>query len=119
MKPQLICLLFVLLTSCQLLPKETKVTVEDAADQSQYSAALNKNIYYPLEAYEQQIEGEVRVEIILNSQGWAVGTNVVQSSGNIYLDTAAIRTVLATKFPGSKDQPEPVKFNSPFRSRIS
>ena len=56
---------------------------------------LSKHLFYPAEAVEQGIEGEVRLIVKLSADGLVENVSVAASSGHPVLDHAAIRAAYA------------------------
>jgi len=54
---------------------------------------LYGNRYYPEEAKQQQLKGEVRLMVILNAQGGIRAIRLLESSGHSVLDEAAKASV--------------------------
>ncbi|MEX7542739.1 energy transducer TonB, partial [Acinetobacter baumannii] len=54
---------------------------------------LYGNRYYPEEAKQQQLKGEVRLMVILNAQGGIRAIRLLESSGHPVLDEAAKASV--------------------------
>ena len=71
----------------------------DGLDKNEYSSRLSSNLYYPEEARKANLEGTATIKAQINRSGHVIGITVVKSSGHTMLDTAAMRTFLATKFP--------------------
>lgn len=65
----------------------------------EYTDNVRANIYYPEEAMKQGLEGTAVIKTQINRMGNVIGVEVAKTSGSSLLDTAAIRTLLATKFP--------------------
>lgn len=60
----------------------------------QHLEKLQKNgQFYPLEAVDRGLQGEVLVLVILDTSGQVVGARVEQSSGHALLDEAALNAV--------------------------
>lgn len=63
---------------------------------------LAKHVFYPPQAVEQGMEGEVRLLLRLDAQGRLLEARVASSSGHDLLDQAAVAAAYATRvFPGS------------------
>lgn len=96
MKTLFTSVLAILLSSCATYP-----TIE----QDKYMQSLKSNLYYPEEAKALKLEGAVKIQVGINQKGHAISLKVIQSSGSGILDTAAMRSILATRFPFPKNHP--------------
>jgi len=63
-----------------------------------YSAIDSKKIY-PAEAVAEHVEGTVEMSFDYGSDNKATNVKVVKSSGSIYLDSAALVSVLLADLP--------------------
>lgn len=68
-------------------------------DQQEYIKRLSSNLYYPQEARSLSLEGTAMIQTDINQKGSVIGLTILESSGHTILDTAATKTILATKFP--------------------
>lgn len=73
--------------------------------QKHLQALQKRNMLYPQEAIEQNMQGIAQVLVILDKQGVVVASRVEESSGYTVLDQAALRAVRLLKPLGS-DAPE-------------
>ncbi len=55
-------------------------------------------VEYPLESWKQNAEGTTHVRILVTAEGGVEGVEVVESSGDPALDSAAVRGALAMEF---------------------
>ena len=79
-----------------------------------YIRRLSSNLYYPEEAKKLNLEGTTIVRADISRKGDVIGITIVESSGHTILDTAAMRTIFATRFP-RHSAPEPVTVLFPVR----
>ncbi|MDK9736440.1 energy transducer TonB [Vibrio sp. D404a] len=76
-------------------------------DQQEYGARLATKVYYPEEARKLNLEGTAMIQADIAQDGNVIGITIIESSGHNILDTAATRTLLATKFPRHR-APHPI-----------
>ena len=76
-------------------------------DEEEFVRRLSANLYYPQEARKSNLEGTAMVKVDIGRNGSVIGVTIVESSGHTILDTAATRTLLATKFP-RHNAPHPI-----------
>ena len=62
-------------------------------------SAINKNKIYPAEAVAEHVEGSVRMSFDYINANKATNVKVEKSSGSIYLDAAALISVLRADLP--------------------
>lgn len=68
-------------------PRSTTATAE-AREQAQQK--LNRHVFYPPEAIEQELEGEVTLRLLLDASGRVIDAAVLAGSGHAILDRAAL-----------------------------
>lgn len=68
-------------------PRGTTVTAE-AREQAQQK--LNRHVFYPPQAIEQELEGEVTLRLLLDASGRVIDAAVMAGSGHALLDRAAL-----------------------------
>jgi protein TonB len=74
------------------MPQDTPLgTLPAAATRSVRQQFEGQQDFYPLEAIDKRLEGEVLVQIFLDEQGHVIAARVAQSSGYPLLDQAALR----------------------------
>lgn len=66
-------------------------------------------VEYPLELWDQDIEGNTLVRVLVNEEGVVDSVMVVESSGHPALDSAAVRGALAMEFEPATKEGEPVR----------
>lgn len=71
---------------------EGRKTWTQAIDE-QFAAQQREGLFYPEEAIQQGLEGEVLVLLLLNEHGEVVAARIEESSGHPLLDEAAVRAV--------------------------
>jgi TonB family protein len=84
-----------------LLPlSATGVAVSSTGKRCFAPAAVDGEAYWqaPMIAAEQGVGGIVQVRIDLNSAGTLTNEGIFASSGNLFLDDAALRSAVLTKF---------------------
>ena len=59
---------------------------------------LEYELFYPDEARRQGMEGTAHLRVLVNSSGLAEQVSIAQTSGNLILDSAALRTAATFKF---------------------
>ncbi|MCF8197295.1 MAG: energy transducer TonB [Sulfuritalea sp.] len=68
-------------------------------------ASLTEHLYYPLEAIERGLEGEVILLLQLSEDGRVVSASIARSSGHVLLDQAALEAARRIgALPGSPRQ---------------
>lgn len=68
-------------------PRSTTATAE-AREQAQQK--LNRHVFYPPEAIERELEGEVTLRLLLDASGRVIDAAVLAGSGHAILDRAAL-----------------------------
>jgi len=68
-------------------PRGTTATAE-AREQAQQK--LNRHVFYPPEAIERELEGEVTLRLLLDASGRVIDAAVLAGSGHALLDRAAL-----------------------------
>ncbi|MDP2868171.1 energy transducer TonB [Methyloversatilis sp.] len=68
-------------------PRGTTATAK-AREQAQQK--LNRHVFYPPEAVEQELEGEVTLRLLLDASGRVIDAAVLAGSGHAILDRAAL-----------------------------
>ncbi len=76
-------------------PAEVRLLAGDAARRA--SEQVAKELFYPPEAIERGLEGEVLVLLFLDEAGNAIAARVEASSGHPLLDAAAVRAARTLK----------------------
>jgi len=66
-------------------------------------------VEYPLELWDQDVEGNTLVRVLVNESGGVDSVMVVKSSGHSALDSAAVRGSLAMEFEPATREGEPVR----------
>ena len=66
-------------------------------------------VEYPLELWDQDVEGSTLVRVLVNEAGGVDSVTVVESSGHGALDSAAVRGALAMEFEPATKEGEPVR----------
>ena len=66
-------------------------------------------VEYPLELWDQDIEGSTLVRVLVNKSGGVDSVMVVESSGHDALDSAAVRGALEMEFEPATEEGEPVR----------
>lgn len=66
-------------------------------------------VEYPLELWDQGVEGNTLVRVLVNGSGGVDSVMVVESSGHSALDSAAVRGALAMEFEPATQEGEPVR----------
>lgn len=75
-------------------PKKAEPTDGDfEAYRNSVQNELKRNIRYPKMAQNRGIQGEAKIEIKLDDEGNVISVTIVESSGSVVLDNAAIETV--------------------------
>lgn len=84
------------------VPKQADATVRGRARLQAQQLRLAAHVFYPAQAVEQGIEGEVRLRLRLDTQGKLLEARVASSSGHELLDSAALAAAYATgTFPAA------------------
>ncbi len=75
---------------------------------------------YPEQARKAGVEGTAMVEVLVGADGAVLGCTLATSSGNGFLDTAAVGAARSSNFvPGTKDgRPVEMKVKVPFRFKL-
>lgn len=85
-------------------PKPPEASLPSPAIPRAKAAAQRKlveHLFYPQEAIDRRLEGEVRLLLVFDAGGRVVSAQVVASSGHALLDGAAIEAALAMgRLPG-------------------
>ncbi|OYW32509.1 MAG: energy transducer TonB [Methyloversatilis sp. 12-65-5] len=68
-------------------PQSTTATAE-AREQAQQK--LNRHVFYPPEAIERELEGDVTLRLLLDASGRVIDAAVLAGSGHAILDRAAL-----------------------------
>ncbi|MCQ9377448.1 energy transducer TonB [Methyloversatilis sp. XJ19-49] len=68
-------------------PRDATAT---AAAREQAQQKLNRHVFYPPEAIEQELEGEVTLRLLLDVSGRVIDAAVLAGSGHALLDRAAL-----------------------------
>lgn len=81
---------------------------------------LEYELYYPDEARRQGLEGTAHLRVLVNRSGLAEQVSIAQTSGNLILDSAALRTAATFKFSPavSGGRPLPVWVMVPIEFRF-
>ena len=66
-------------------------------------------VEYPLELWDQDVEGSTLVRVLVNEQGGVDSVMVVESSGHSALDSAAVKGALAMEFEPATREGEPLR----------
>lgn len=66
-------------------------------------------VEYPLELWDQDIEGSTLVRVLVNEEGGVDSAMVVESSGHSELDSAAVQGALAMEFDPATREGEPLR----------
>ena len=66
-------------------------------------------VEYPLELWDQDIEGSTLVRVLVNEEGGVDSVTVVESSGHSALDSAAVKGVLGMEFEPARKKGEPLR----------
>ncbi len=66
-------------------------------------------VEYPLELWEQNIEGSALVRVLVNEEGGVDSAMVMESSGHSELDSAAVQGALSMEFDPATRQGEPLR----------
>jgi len=76
---------------------------------------------YPEEARKEGVEGKAFVEVTIGADGAVLGCSLVTSSGNSYLDSAAVNAARSSKFaPGTRDgKPVEMTIGVPFQFKLT
>lgn len=66
-------------------------------------------VEYPLELWEQEVEGSTLVRVLVNEEGEVDSVTVAESSGHPALDSAAVEGALAMEFEPALKNGRPTK----------
>ncbi|MCY4397889.1 MAG: energy transducer TonB [Gemmatimonadetes bacterium] len=66
-------------------------------------------VEYPLELWDQDVEGSTLVRVLVNEEGSVDSVMVVESSGHVALDSAAVRGAMAMEFDPARKRGEPLR----------
>ena len=66
-------------------------------------------VEYPLELWDQDVEGSTLVRVLVNEEGSVDSVMVVESSGHWALDSAAVRGALTMEFDPARKRGEPLR----------
>ena len=66
-------------------------------------------VEYPLELWDQDVEGSTLVRVLVNEEGGVDSVTVVESSGHTALDSAAVRGAMAMEFEPARKRGEPLR----------
>ncbi|MXW17468.1 MAG: energy transducer TonB [Gemmatimonadetes bacterium] len=66
-------------------------------------------VEYPLELWDQDIEGSTLVRVLVNEEGGVDSAMVMESSGHSELDSAAVQGALAMEFDPATREGEPLR----------
>lgn len=66
-------------------------------------------VEYPLDLWDQDIEGSTLVRVLVNEEGGVDSAMVMESSGYSELDSAAVRGALSMEFDPATKEGEPVQ----------
>ena len=66
-------------------------------------------VEYPLELWDQDVEGNTLVRVLVNEEGGVDSAVVVTSSGHLALDSAAVSGVLGMVFEPARKEGEPLR----------
>lgn len=105
-----------LLLACGSQPTSTPAAANEVPPRAENLVAPE----YPEEARKAGIEGTARVEVLVGVDGAVLACSVAASSGNSFLDEAALGAARSSKFvPGTVDgKPSEMKVTVPFRFKL-
>ena len=66
-------------------------------------------VEYPLDLWDQDVEGSTLVRVLVNEEGSVDSVMVVESSGHWALDSAAVRGALTMEFDPARKRGEPLR----------
>ena len=66
-------------------------------------------VEYPLDLWDQDVEGNTLVGVLVNEEGGVDSVIVMESSGHSALDSAAVRGALAMEFEPATREGEPLR----------
>lgn len=77
--------------------------------------------HYPAQARENGVEGDVKVEIVVEPNGTVSSAKIIKSSGSLALDNAALNAAKQAKVSPKKMNGIPVRsrYIAPFRFKLS
>ncbi len=105
-----------LLLACGSQPASTPAAANEVPPRAENLVAPE----YPEEARKAGVEGTARVEVLVGADGAVLGCSLAASSGNSFLDTAAVGAARSSRFvPGTIDgKPASMKVTVPFRFKL-
>ena len=66
-------------------------------------------VEYPLDLWDQDVEGSTLVRVLVNEEGGVDSVMVIESSGHLALDSAAVRGALTMEFDRARKRGEPLR----------
>lgn len=66
-------------------------------------------VEYPLELWDQDVEGSTMVRVLVNEEGGVDSVVVEESSGHAALDSAAVKGVISMQFEPARKEGEPLR----------
>ena len=70
---------------------------------------VDSPVEYPLELWDQNVEGSTLVRVLVNEEGGVDSAMVMESSGHSQLDSAALRGALSMEFDPATREGEPLR----------
>ena len=70
---------------------------------------VDSPVEYPLELWDQNVEGSTVVRVLVNEEGGVDSAMVMESSGHSQLDSAALRGALSMEFDPATREGEPLR----------
>lgn len=82
----------------EIKKKEPPVLVQQVVNWTEPVLINRNNILYPILAMNNNIEGEVKLKVLINYKGVASNVKIIKSSGSAILDSATVDLVKSKEF---------------------